>query len=214
MRLLKANNRLVMTGTPIENNTFDLYAQFSFLNPGIFGSQQNFRNSFALPIDKNNDQDAAMMLRKIINPFLLRRTKEQVAKDLPERTENVIYCEMGNAQRDYYDALKTRIRQDLENNIKKEGFNKAKFKIIEGLLRLRQVCNSPQLVDPTLHRQTSVKIETLMDIIVNDLGTQRAYFFSIYFHAGFDKKGTGQKSYPLCISGWFYERSKSCSRAF
>lgn len=178
MRLLKANNRLVMTGTPIENNTFDLYAQFSFLNPGIFGSQQNFRNSFALPIDKNNDQDAAMMLRKIINPFLLRRTKEQVAKDLPERTENVIYCEMGNAQRDYYDALKTRIRLDLENNIKKEGFNKAKFKIIEGLLRLRQVCNSPQLVDPTLHRQTSVKIETLMDIIVNDLGTHNALIFS------------------------------------
>jgi non-specific serine/threonine protein kinase len=178
MRLLKATNRIVMTGTPIENNTFDLYAQFSFLNPGIFGSQQNFRNSFALPIDKNNDQDAAMMLRKIINPFLLRRTKEQVAKDLPERTENVIYCEMGKAQRDYYDALKIRIREDLENNIKKEGFNKARFKIIEGLLRLRQVCNSPQLVDPTLHRQTSVKIETLMDIIVNDLGNHNALIFS------------------------------------
>jgi superfamily II DNA or RNA helicase len=178
MRLLKATNRIVMTGTPIENNTFDLYAQFSFLNPGIFGSQQNFRNSFALPIDKNNDQDAAMMLRKIINPFLLRRTKEQVAKDLPERTENVIYCEMGKAQRDYYDALKIRIREDLENNIKKEGFNKARFKIIEGLLRLRQVCNSPQLVDPTLHRQTSVKIETLMDIIANDLGNHNALIFS------------------------------------
>lgn len=69
MRLLRSTNRVVMTGTPIENNTFDLYAQFSFLNPGIFGSQQNFRNHFALPIDKNNDQDAAMMLRKIINPF-------------------------------------------------------------------------------------------------------------------------------------------------
>ena len=178
MRLLRSTNRVVMTGTPIENNTFDLYAQFSFLNPGIFGSQQNFRNHFALPIDKNNDQDAAMMLRKIINPFLLRRTKEQVAKDLPERTENVIYCEMGKAQRDYYEALKIRIREDIENNIKKEGFNKVRFKIIEGLLRLRQVCNSPQLVDPTLQRLTSVKIETLMDIIINDLGSHNALIFS------------------------------------
>jgi len=178
MRLLKAKNRMVMTGTPIENNTFDLYAQFSFLNPGIFGSQLNFKNNFAIPIDKNNDPDAAMMLRKIINPFLLRRTKEQVAKDLPERTENIIYCDMGKAQREYYDALKIRIREDIENNIKKQGFNKAKFKIIEGLLRLRQVCNAPQLVDPSLHRHASVKIETLMDIVMNDLGNHNALVFS------------------------------------
>lgn len=180
MRLLQAKNRVVMTGTPIENNTFDLYAQFSFINPGIFGSTQSFKNNFSIAIDKNGDQEAAHMLRKIVHPFLLRRTKAQVATDLPDRTENIIYCEMDAVQRSYYETLRLQIKMDIENNISKEGFNKVRFKIIEGLLRLRQVCNSPALVDPSLpHSQKkSVKIETLVDIIHNDLGTHNALIFS------------------------------------
>jgi len=180
MRLLHAKNRVVMTGTPIENNTFDLYAQFSFINPGIFGSTQSFKNNFSIAIDKNGDQDVAHMLRKIVHPFLLRRTKAQVATDLPDRTENIIYCEMDPIQRSYYETLRIKIKMDIENNISKEGFNKVRFKIIEGLLRLRQVCNSPALVDPSLtHSQRkSVKIETLVDIIHNDLGTHNALIFS------------------------------------
>lgn len=180
MRLLKAKNRIVMTGTPIENNTFDLFAQFSFINPGIFGSSQYFRTHFSNAIDKNNDADTAGLLRKLINPFLLRRTKEQVASDLPERTENIIYCDMDSIQRSYYDALKNTIRAEIEQSISKTGFDKARFKIIEGLLRLRQVCNAPQLVDQSLppHKRVSVKIETLMDIIENDLGNHNALIFS------------------------------------
>jgi superfamily II DNA or RNA helicase len=180
MRLLRADNRIVMTGTPIENNTFDLYAQFSFINPGIFGGQQYFREHFSNAIDKNNDADTADLLKKLINPFLLRRTKEQVASDLPDRTENVIYCEMDHIQRSYYDALKNAIRSEIEQSISKTGFDKVRFKIIEGLLRLRQVCNAPQLVDPSLppHKRVSVKIETLLEIIENDLGNHNALIFS------------------------------------
>lgn len=180
MRLLNANNRIVMTGTPIENNTFDLYAQFSFINPGIFGSQQSFKAKFALPIDKNGDVETANLLKKIINPFLLRRTKEQVAKDLPSRVENVIYCNMNTEQRKFYDALKDKIREELQSAIKLKGFANSKLKVIESLLRLRQVCNAPQLVDPGLpsHKRESVKIETLMDIIENDLAHHNALVFS------------------------------------
>ena len=180
MRLLNAQNRLVMTGTPIENNTFDLYAQFSFVNPGIFGSQQSFKDKYAVAIDKNGDEVSADFLRKIINPFLLRRTKEQVAKDLPERVENVIYCDMNMEQRKFYDALKDKIREELNNSINLKGFANSKLKVIEGLLRLRQVCNAPQIVDPSLplHQRESVKIETLMEIIENDLGHHNALVFS------------------------------------
>src|SRR5690606_19097580 len=84
LRLLKARNRLAMTGTPIENNTFDLYAQMSFLNPGLLGSVKHFKDQFSTPIDNLGDEAASVTLRSMIHPFLLRRTKEQVAKDLPE----------------------------------------------------------------------------------------------------------------------------------
>ncbi len=180
MRLLSARNRIVMTGTPIENNTFDLFAQFSFINPGIFGSPQHFKQNFAIAIDKHGDEQVAEVLRKLLHPFLLRRTKEQVATDLPERTENIIYCEMDQVQRDYYDALKIEIRTDIEQNILQAGFQQSRFKIIEGLLRLRQVCNSPVLLDPSLSHQQrrSVKIETLMDIVKDDLGNHNALIFS------------------------------------
>lgn len=180
MRLLKSRNKLVMTGTPLENNTFDLYAQFSFINPGMFGSQGSFREKFSTPIDKEGDEVAADMLRRIIKPFFLRRTKELVASDLPPKTENIIYCEMDTTQREMYEALKGQIKNEIEGNIKINGVDKSRFKILEGLLRLRQMCNAPQLLDNTLpkHKQVSVKIETLLDIITNDLGNHNALIFS------------------------------------
>ncbi|MFZ1791195.1 MAG: DEAD/DEAH box helicase [Saprospiraceae bacterium] len=180
MRLLNSRNKLVMTGTPLENNTFDLYAQFSFINPGMFGNQKSFKDRFSTPIDKEGDGIAADMLRKIIKPFFLRRTKELVAKDLPAKTENIIFCEMDATQREMYEALKAQIKEEIDGTIKINGIEKSRFKILEGLLRLRQMCNAPALLDNTLpkHRQTSVKIETLIDIVENDLGTHNALVFS------------------------------------
>jgi SNF2 family DNA or RNA helicase len=197
MRLLNARNRLVMTGTPLENNTFDLYSQFSFINPGIFGGQNSFKERFSDPIDKNGDEASAAMLRRIISPFFLRRTKELVAKDLPEKSENIMYCEMGVHQRSLYEALKKQIRDDIEGTITINGLAKSKFKILEGLLRLRQVCNSPALIDKTLpaHKQASVKIQTLLEVIENDLGSHNALIFSQFttmldlIRKELDKKG-------------------------
>jgi non-specific serine/threonine protein kinase len=104
--LLNAKNRLCMSGTPLQNNTFDIYAQMNFLNPGMLGSVEYFRNEFATPIDKFGEKEQKDHLRKLLFPFILRRTKEQVAKDLPEKTETILFCEMEEEQRTIYDAYR------------------------------------------------------------------------------------------------------------
>jgi len=100
-----------MSGTPLQNNTFDIYAQMNFLNPGLLGSMEFFRNEFATPIDKFGEQDQKEHLRKLLFPFILRRTKEQVAKDLPEKTETILFCEMETEQRKIYDAYRNSYRE-------------------------------------------------------------------------------------------------------
>lgn len=180
MRLINSRNRLVMTGTPIENNTFDLYGQFSFINPGLFMSQSSFRDKFSIPIDARGDQEAADLLRKTVYPFLLRRTKEQVAKDLPDKTESILMCTMGEKQRRLYDELKNTIKADIENKIEADGLNKSKIKILEGLLRLRQMCNSPLLISAQLNgqRAQSAKIEMLLEHITEVIVSHKALIFS------------------------------------
>jgi non-specific serine/threonine protein kinase len=180
MRLLKARNRLAMTGTPIENNTFDLYAQISFLNPGLLGSIKHFKEHFSTPIDNFGDEAASVTLRRMVHPFLLRRTKEQVAKDLPERTETILYCEMEAEQRKLYEALRVQIKEDIENKVSEGGLNKAKFMMLEGLLRLRQLCNATELVDDKLppKKRQSIKIEVLLEQIKEELGNHKALIFS------------------------------------
>ncbi len=171
MRLLQSNNRLAMTGTPIENNTFDLFAQLSFTSPGLLGSMTSFKNNFSIPIDSQNDAEAATLLRKLIHPFILRRTKAQVAKDLPEKTETIIYCEMDTAQRKLYDNLKKQIKEDIETTIEEKGVNKSKFQMLDGLLRLRQMCNSPLLINKSFTgaNANSVKINTLLENLTEAL---------------------------------------------
>jgi non-specific serine/threonine protein kinase len=169
-----------MTGTPIENNTFELFAQMNFVNPGMLGTQKGFKDLYATPIDQNGDEDAARMLKKIINPFLLRRTKEIVAQDLPDKTETTIFCEMGKTQRKIYEDVKAQIREDIKGKVEKEGINKSKMKILEGLLRLRQICNSPVLVKDDLHpsQRDSIKIETIIEQLTTELNNHNALVFS------------------------------------
>jgi len=142
VRLLQGNNRLVLTGTPIENNTFDLYAQLNFLNPGLLGTKMHFRTNFSDHIDKDKNFETSVLLQKIIAPFILRRTKEQVAKELPDKTESILYCEMGKEQRAVYDTFKNKYRDYLLNKIDENGAAKSQMYILEGLTKLRQICNS------------------------------------------------------------------------
>lgn len=177
MRLLHAQHKLTMTGTPIENNTFDLYAQLSFVNPGCLGSTQKFKERFSTPIDTNGDEDVAKMLKQLIYPFLLRRTKQQVASDLPEKTESIIYCDMANDQRKKYEDLKLTIKNDVYKLIETEGLNRSRFKILEGLLRLRQMCNSPQILMPE-SKDSSAKLNTIEDYLTGELANKNVLIFS------------------------------------
>ena len=113
VRLLKGENRLVLTGTPIENNTFDLYAQMTFVNPGLLGGMSHFKKEYANAIDKDKNKEVAKELKNLIDPFLLRRTKEQVATELPPKTEQFLYCTMGTEQRKLYEAYKNKYKDYL-----------------------------------------------------------------------------------------------------
>jgi len=164
MRLIKSDNKIVMTGTPIENQTFDLYAQFNFINPGFFGSSTQFKMHFAEPIDVYGNQAVSLELRKLVKPFLLRRTKEQVAKDLPPKTESIIHVEMTAKQRVIYDAFVQRYKDYVSQKISENGVQRSKMFVIEALLKLRQICNSPALLNEEQdYPNESVKIEVLME---------------------------------------------------
>lgn len=163
-RLLNADHRLAMTGTPVENTTFELWSQFAFLNPGLLGSLESFKENFANPIESRRDEEAASTLRRLVYPFILRRTKAQVAPELPPRTERTLFVELEPAQRKLYTRLRDRYRAELLGLIETQGMNDARMKILEGLLRLRQVCIHPALVEPT-YRGESAKFELLFETL-------------------------------------------------
>ncbi|GAA4383448.1 hypothetical protein GCM10023186_24590 [Hymenobacter koreensis] len=178
VRLLQARNRVVLTGTPLENNTFDLYGQLSFACPGLLGSRQHFLEQFAGPIDKFQDARKARALQQKISPFVLRRTKSQVARELPVKIEMVLYCEMGLEQRRVYEACKQEYRalilgQHEENRLKRSAH------ALQGLTRLRQICNSPALLpDEEYYGPPSAKIEALVEEIRSKAPQHKILIFS------------------------------------
>jgi len=179
VRLLKARNRMALSGTPVQNNTFDLYSQFDFLNPGLLGNQEFFREEFANPIDKEGNKEKTEMLRKIVHPFMLRRTKDQVAKDLPAKTEMILWCEMDKKQRTIYNTLKDHYRNAVMGKIEEEGMGKSGIYILQGLLKLRQICNSPALLsEEEKYPNISVKLEELMRELEENTGDHKVLVFS------------------------------------
>ncbi len=164
-RLLQSDHRLVMTGTPVENSITELWSQFAFINPGMLGSVDYFREEFAAPIERKNDGDQSQLLRKMIFPFILRRTKAQVAPELPPRTERIIYTDMESGQRKMYVRTRDYYR-GLLMGLLDEGkqMEDMRFKILEGLLRLRQICNHPALIDHDFHGESG-KFELLIETL-------------------------------------------------
>jgi len=144
---IKSKYRLVLTGTPIENNSLDLWSQFAFLNPGLLGNMEYFKSTFTRSIDINKDKDKASALKHMINPFILMRKKETVAKELPDKQLTLLYCEMEDKQRKIYEYWKEKIKEDIKAAIEERGFNESKIKILQGLIKLRQICNHPKLID-------------------------------------------------------------------
>ncbi|WP_447640084.1 MULTISPECIES: DEAD/DEAH box helicase [Chitinophagaceae] len=166
---LQANNRIALSGTPVMNNTFDLYAQLQFLLPGLLGNREFFKKEYANPIDRDANTEKVNALRQLTGPFILRRTKKQVATDLPEKTESVLWCEMTETQRDFYNEVKADIQDSLFLGIQNEGLQKNKLNILQGIQKLRQVCDSPLLIkdgDNYTPCQSSIKIDRLIDELI------------------------------------------------
>lgn len=177
--LLKSKNRLALSGTPVQNNTFDLYAQMNFLNPGMLGSREFFMSEFATPIDKFREDEVKLQLRKLTHPFLLRRTKEQVAKDLPEKTETILYCEMGPEQRKIYDSYRNIYRSQILGMIEERGIERSQLHILQGLTKLRQICDSPAIMnEEERFHNYSVKLDELSREITENVGDHKVLVFS------------------------------------
>lgn len=176
---LTAGFRIALSGTPVMNNTFDLYAQMNFLLPGIFGSREFFKREYADAIDRDKDAGKIKALQKITAPFVLRRTKEQVAGDLPPKTEMIMWCNMGTAQQALYDEIKNSICESVFLNIKQDGLNNSKLAVLQGMLKLRQVCNSPLLLPQgESNCSDSVKTGLLMNELQNNLSNHKVLVFS------------------------------------
>ncbi len=161
---LKAKNRLVLTGTPIENSLSDLWAQINFVNKGLLGNLAYFKREFITPIEKKNDPDQQQKLQTLIRPFVLRRTKEQVASDLPPVTEQIRYCGMARDQKRIYEEEKSAIRNSILENIEKEGVEKSAFVVLQGLTKLRQLANHPSMLHGT-DESESGKFEEIMQTL-------------------------------------------------
>ena len=149
-----------MSGTPIENHLGELWSLFEFLNPGMLGSASIFKMGKA-SAGKLDEGDRAL-LAHALRPFILRRTKAQVAQDLPAKVEQTLFCQLESAQRALYDELRDHYRRTLLHRIENEGMEKSKIHILEALLRLRQAAIHPGLIDRARADESSAKLDMLM----------------------------------------------------
>lgn len=178
VRLLKSRHRLILSGTPVENSVGDLWTQLTFLNPGLLGTQAFFNEEYVQAIEKRKDEDKARKLQAIIKPFVLRRTKEQVAEELPAKTEQIIYCDMSEDQATYYEKTKSAYRNDLLSSMDDGTYAKKQVQLLQGLTALRQLANHPKMIDE-LYLSDSGKFENVIHTLDNVLkGGHKVLIFS------------------------------------
>ncbi|MFT4093649.1 MAG: DEAD/DEAH box helicase [Niabella sp.] len=176
---LSAKTKIALSGTPVMNSTGDLHSQMHFLMPGLLGTPEFFKKEYTLPIEQLHNEEKAAALQKLIRPFVLRRTKEQVASDLPERTESFLWCEMDADQRAAYESIKETIRANIFTEINSNGLNKGKLSVLAGLTKLRQLCNSCELVkNEDIFTYDSVKTKVLIHELQCIIPQHRALVFS------------------------------------
>jgi non-specific serine/threonine protein kinase len=162
--ILSSRHRLVLTGTPVENNTLELWSQFTFLNPGLLGSMNYFRGAFATPIERYQDESAAALLKRMIGPFMLRRKKEDVVQELPPKSEQIFYCAMSAPQKKFYEQVRDQCRAEIMNLISVSGLQDARFKVLQGLTRLRQIACHPALLAEG-RKKDSGKFDSFLELL-------------------------------------------------
>jgi superfamily II DNA or RNA helicase len=164
---LKARHRLCLTGTPMENHLGELWSLFNFLLPGFLGDEVRFRKVFRNPIEKGRSEERRKVLARRIAPFMLRRRKEEVVKELPPKTEIVQNVELAGAQRDLYETIRLAMHAKVRAEVANKGLSRAHIIILDALLKLRQVCCDPRLlkIDAAKKVKDSAKLELLMDLL-------------------------------------------------
>ena len=186
---LQSDHRMALTGTPIENSLSDLWAQMNFLNKGLLGNLPFFQKYFMTPIEKHNSIDQQEKLQVLIRPFILRRTKDEVARDLPPLMEQVIVCEMDDDQEKIYEIEKSVIRNSILLGIEQDGVKNTSMLILQGLTRLRQLANHPKLL-ADVEATESGKFEEIFRMLENVVAEKHKVlvFSSFVKHLGLIKR--------------------------
>lgn len=192
---LKSKHKLALSGTPIENSVADIWSQMHFANPGLLGSYSYFQKEFVLPIEKKKDEEKAARLQAIIKPFVLRRTKNQVATELPPKTEQVIFCEMSEEQAKQYESTKSEYRNALlENELQQQASGK-QIMLLQGLTKLRQLANHPSMLPDAEPDLSSGKFDAVIERLGSILAEKhKVLIFSQFvkhlqlFRSYFDQK--------------------------
>jgi len=166
VRKLKSRRKLVLTGTPVENSTMDLWSQMSFVNPGLLGNKKFFKDEFVTPIEKKRDEQKSQKLATLIKPFILRRHKSQVATELPDKIENVHYSGMTTMQEEKYEEVKNYFRDMILDEIEKKGVRSSQMILLQGLTQLRQIANHPKMVDAE-YQGDSGKMEDITHMLTS-----------------------------------------------
>ncbi len=213
VRLLHGHHRLALSGTPVENHLGELWSLFEFLNPGMLGQASAFQLGVG---QRNPDPESRTLLARALRPFILRRTKEQVAPELPAKTEQTLFCDLEPAQRKLYNELRDHYRQSLLTKLDGDGLHRAKIQVLEALLRLRQAACHPGLIDKSRSGEASAKLEMLLPQLRDVAGEgHKALVFSQFTSLlALVRAPARRGGHNLRVSRWPHPRPGRQGRAF
>lgn len=203
---LQAKHRLCLTGTPLENHLGELWSLFHFLAPGFLGTLKQFRQVFQYPIERQQDEACRSALVRRLQPFVLRRTKNQVASELPKKTEMTLNVNLLGSQRDLYETIRMTTERSVREAIAKQGLGKSQWVFLEALLKLRQVCCDPRLVkrqdEETIgNNYSSAKLNTCLELLDNLMDEGRSVLVFSQFTSMLDiiEEALIKRGYPHLI---------------
>lgn len=212
VKSIRARNRFVLTGTPIENSVLDLWSIFDFLMPGYLGTAADFKERYEGPIARDRNPEAQARLNRRIRPFLLRRLKKEVARDLPDKIEQVSFCEMTSDQQAAYQQLLEASRQEISNAVETQGLQRSRMVILTALLRLRQICCDLRLLKlENTAANNSGKLEMFQELLQEVIdGGHRVLVFSQFVEMlSLIKEALGEQNIPFSyLDGSTTDRAK------
>jgi len=216
---LQAKHRLCLTGTPLENHLGELWSLFHFLAPGFLGTLKQFRQIFQYPIEKQQDEDCRAALVRRLQPFVLRRTKNQVASELPKKTEMTLTVNLLGSQRDLYETIRMTTERSVREAIAKQGLGKSQWVFLEALLKLRQVCCDPKLLkqrdETAVQNYSSAKLNTCLELLDNLMDEGRSVLVFSQFTSMLDiiEQALIKRGYPhLILTGKSRDRESLIQR--